>query len=165
MGDGRPGRLTYDSAVRRITLALLVALGASLLLAPAAGGFPTGYTLNFTSATVGDTDVLVATLEGDVCDDDLRIALYRPDDSMVTDNGNGAVTGATQIQLTNPGSLVTEPGIYSVGVTCGGTDVGGRTPFEVLAAQVPPDPDPDPEPVPETPTDVGPVDAAPVFTG
>jgi hypothetical protein len=152
--------------MRKVLLTAVVAVGASLLLAPSAGGFPTGYTLNFTSAEIGDTDVLTATLVGDVCDDDLRIALYRPDTSMVTDNGNGAVMGATQINLTNPGSLVTEPGTYSIGVTCGGQEVGSRTPFEVLAAQVPPPPPPPPtEPPTVPPTDVGPVAAEPGFTG
>jgi hypothetical protein len=98
---------------------------------------------------------------------DPRIALYRPDDSFVTDNGNGGVVDATQIQLTNPGSLTDVPGTYSIGVTCGGVDVGARTPYEVLAAQVVPPPPPPPAPEPPTtePTDVGPVTAEPVFTG
>lgn len=107
----------------------------------------------------GDTDLLIATLVGGVCDSDLRIALYDPDGNQVTDNGNGTVAGATQIQLTNPGSLVTEPGTYSVGVTCGGGEVGSRTPFEVFADAVEP-----PEPT-DPPPDTEPIDAQPTLTG
>jgi hypothetical protein len=153
---------------RPLLVAGLLALGLLLTGSPA-GGFPTGFTLNFDSAHVGDgagdTDLLVATLVGDVCDQDLRIALYRPDTSLVTDNGNGGDVGATQIQLTNPGSLVTEPGTYTVGVTCGGDAVGNPVPFEVLAAQEPPPPPPPPPPTDPPGPDVGPVAAEPVFTG
>ena len=113
--------------MRRFLLAtVLVALGFTWF-SPNADSFPTGYTLNFTSAHLGDganqTDLLTATLVGDVCDDPMRIALYRPDNSMVTDNGNGGVVGATQIQLTNPGQLADTPGTYSIGVTCNGMDL------------------------------------------
>jgi hypothetical protein len=159
--------------MRRFLPALaLVALGF-IWFSPPAGTFPTGYTLNYTSTHVGDgagdTDLLVATLTGDVCDQDLRIALYRPDNSLVTDNGNGAVPGATQIQLTNPGSLTDVPGTYTIGVTCGGVDVGGRTDLEILPEQTtpttePPTPTTAPPPPPTVdPTDV--VAGSPSFTG
>jgi len=152
-----------------LALSLLLFTGLGLTAVAGAGGLATGYTLNFTSATVGDgagdTDLLVATLTGGDCDGDLRIALFRADDTMVTDNGNGGVTDATQIQLTNPGSLVTEPGDYYIRVTCSGTPIGADTPFEVLAQVVdPPDPPVDPPVDPPGP-DVGPIDATPVSTG
>jgi hypothetical protein len=156
--------------MRRLVPATALAALLFFLFSPSAGSFPTGFTLNFTSADIGDganqTDLLTATLVGDDCDGDLRIALYRPDTSLVTDNGNGGVVGATQIQLTNPGQLVDTPGTYSVGVTCGGDIVGAQVPFEVFAeAVVPTTTVPPTPPTTVPPTDVDPVDASPAFTG
>lgn len=149
-------------------LALAAALVTALVGVTAtagAGGLATGYTLSFTSATVGDATDLVATLTGGDCDGDLRIALFEPDGTtMVTDNGNGGVTDATQIGLTNPGSLVTEPGTYIIRVTCSGTPIGGDTPFEVLGDVVEPPIEPPVEPPVDDPG-TGPVDAAPAYTG
>jgi len=154
------------------TLSLLLLAAGGLGSVAGAGGLATGYTLNFTSATVGDgagdTDLLIATLTGGDCDTGLRLGLFRADDTMVTDNGDGGVVGATQIALTNPGSLVTEPGNYIIRVTCGGIQIGGDTPFEVLAqVVVPPDPPVDPPVDPPTPPgpDVGPIEATPASTG
>ena len=93
------------------------------------------------------------------------MALFEPDGAtMVTDNGNGGVNGATQIALTNPGSLVTEPGTYIIRVTCDGTPIGGDTPLEVLGDVVEPPIEPPVEPPVDGPG-TGPVDAVPTYTG
>ena len=150
---------------RWLLLPLFVASVLALLAAPAGAGGPTGYTLNFTSSHIGDTETLVATLN-QPCDNPLRIGLFRQDNSMVTDNGNGGVPGATQIGLTNPGSLVDEPGNYIIRVTCNGIAVNGDTAFTVLPAEEeepPVDEPPEPTEPEAAPAEV--VGASPAFTG
>lgn len=145
----------------KLRLALASAAATALLVAtvPTTGGAGlTAYTVDPTSAVRGTTTLITATLTDGNCDDDLRLQLLDPldSDNIISDNGNGGVTDATQIQLGLYEESTTEPpaGLYNLRVICGATQVGPLTPFTITE----PAPTPDPEPAPE-------VVAEPAFTG
>jgi hypothetical protein len=144
------------------TIAASAAAAAALLVgaapAPSGAGI-VGFTVNPPSAVVGTTTLVTATLTPpDTCDADLRLALLDASNEVVTENGNGGVTGATQIVLGLYEESTTFPpaGTYRLRLTCGGQQVNGLIPFTITAPPPPPEPTPEPAPV---------VVTAPSFTG
>jgi hypothetical protein len=143
----------------KLRLALASAAATALLVAavPATGGAGlNAYTVDPASAVRGTTTLITATLTDGTCSEDLRLQLLDQSDNVVTDNGNGGVTDATQIRLGLYEESTTNPpaGLYNLRVTCGGSQVGPLTPFTITEPQ----PAPTPEPAPE-------VVAEPTFTG
>jgi len=144
----------------KLRLALTSLAAAALLVAavpvPSGAGI-SSYTVDPTSAVRGTTTLITATLGvGETCDDDLRLQLLDQANNVVSDNGNGGVSGATQIKLGLYEESTTNPpaGLYNLRVTCAAMQVNGLTPFTITE----PAPTPAPEPAPE-------VVAEPTFTG
>jgi hypothetical protein len=141
--------------IPRIVVMVALALGLVVTTASTAiaGGGPTAFTLDPTSATFGVPVTLTATVSGGdtgTCSLDLRLQLLDLNEDVVSDNGNGGIPDATQIllDLFGPGSNY-GPGQYLIRVLCGAATVGEDLPFEIVAAAAPADT----------------VEAAPVLTG